>query len=746
MKSVAPGHGTVAEQVAALPPLSQLLGLDIAESKGSPRPTGKSNRVNSKRAAAPLNVAKTPVERKEAKQEVLSLPCVTNAPPKKSVLSPSHSEKESTKAASPPPPSPQRYPGGLREWRHVQSTLQLPLVYRAEDNIKLTLRLLRSLPFFSSLLDNDLLTLAETMSVMEVAAAGSVLLRKEASLRPPPLPSPNNSSSPTAAAAAADLTPAAAARAPPPKLDSYDTEAGNDDRATAARPSWVMPAAELFQHFRGQMAEGDPPSLPPACLDAQTPKATTASSGAASLGSRPNAGKCSPNDTEALDQLKEPLFHVPEGWLDESEGVDGVEDSAEPFVIVLLSGHCELRWPRQRGPTEGSDTPDYCAYNVQPGDAMGYALIWSALPPGARYVTLDTCMLLHVSVEGHSHEIKDRLYRACRRANEVVYRAQKTYLAAKLLTPLFAADLPTEEEGGDDAASAATSTTAAVTVGNRSETDNRNASMRSSSVRSGILKPPTRTATLEVLLDLAARQLIPIRVPSETVLLREGLSPATECALYFVVEGSCAVVRRLWSQDQLRLEARKAQLVKELTPPNGLRPVLPTMPSTTSMEVAQLRPGDYCGDLAYLRVDPDHATSIDAAWTAAYWQSTFVPPSAAAAEEEEECGLASSRRAHRRNVESAGGAARAEKAETKSLFRRHKATVITQRSALLYVLLPTAAAEVVRGTVLERMKEHACACRSYTSMLTEHEKLFKWAIYKEKVLWEQSRKATTPLR
>jgi hypothetical protein len=663
----------------------------------------------------------------------------------------------------PPPPMP-RYPGGLRDWRRVQLTLQLPLAYRDEDDIKFTLRLLRSLPFFSSLLDHDLLTLAETMSVVEVAEAGRLLLRKRAA--------PTSSSTvaarqdlaagSTVTSQVNPLTPSAFTAAAPSSLPSDD----DDDGAGLARPSWMIPAAELFQRFRAQMAQGDEPSLPGTGLGSYTGAA--APTQAASFGGRDSRGKSSTqlastnerpsslggnagdSGSVELDQSKTPLFQVPKGWQDDNDDDDDDEhDGEEPFVLVLLSGHCELRWPRQRGPAEAPNTPGYYNYSIQPGDAMGYALIWAALPAGAQYVTTDTCTLLKVDVNGQPHDVKERLHRACRRANEVVYKAQRRFLAEKLSSPLFI-NAPAREGGGAVEGVAADNHT--PHPGDQKYMENTTSSQQHSPTARSGSSTLTGTTALDSLLDLAARQLIPIRVPSEALLLREGLTPATECALYFVVEGSCLVVRRLWSQDQRRLEALKAHLLKELAPPNGVKPVLSSMPSTTSMEVAQLRPGDYCGDVAYLRVDPDNATSIDAEWTAAYWQNTFIAPaSAGTAPDADESPLASSLRANRQNLPHVGetgaaGTAREGSNESKSLFRRHKATVLTQRSTQLFVLLPAAAAQVVRGTVLERMREHARACPSYATLLTEHEKLYKWALYKEKVLWEQSKKAPGPFR
>ncbi|KPI85719.1 hypothetical protein ABL78_5206 [Leptomonas seymouri] len=747
MKSALPGQLTVAEQVAALPPLPQLLGLDSAESEGAYKAANNSKRVGATSTRA-ASTNRPHAVRKEAKKEALTLPPVTTTLSKKSVSPSPHLEKEEeAREPSPPPPSPPRCPGGVREWRHVQSTLQLPLAYRGEDDVKLTLRLLHSLPFFSSLLDDDLLTLAEAMSLVEVADAGKVVLRKRARLRSPP---PGNNTNAAADVASAP-TPSAIAKEP-----ATPNEDDDDDGTTAARPNWMVPATELFQHFRLQMAQGEQPSLPPACLKAQTSKVAPVAKVSTSVGSRSSTRKktikrasandlyfsAEAKDAQAADELREPLFDVPEEWSDEEDGDDEVRDSTEPFVVVLLSGHCELRWPRHHGPTEGPNTPSHYAYQVQPGDAMGYALVWYALPAGAQYVTTSACMFLKVSGDGQSYEIKDRLHRAYRRANEVVYKAQKTYLAEKLRKPLFTGIPASEKEKGADARRAPMSATV-VTIDEHNEVNDAANPQHSSTALSGILKPETSTTSLDALLNLAARQLIPIRIPGAATVVQEGLFPATECALYFVVEGSCSVVRRLWSQDQQRLEARKLQLLKELTPPNGIRPVLTTMPSTSSMEVAQLHPGDYCGDLAYLRVDPDHAISNDAEWTSAYWKSTFAIDSAVA--EEEEAGLTSSLRARRLNAQIATDAGE-EATESKSLLRRHKATVITQCTTLIYVLLPAAAAGVVRGAVLERMKENARRCSSYTSLLTEYEKLYKWAIYKEKVLWEQSSKSLVPLR
>ena len=700
---------TVAEQVAALPPLSQLLGIDEVEQEHAPKSTGRAARRPTEKSSTRSRAGHK--EAKQAGEAATPSPSPASAQPAADEGAPSKGSASrlplSPAKEAATPLSPACYPGGLREWRHVQSTLQLPLAYRGEDDIKLTLRLLRSLPLFSALLDHDLLTLAEAMSITEVANAGTVLLRKRAT---------------PARTATADVTSSVAPSAPsafaggPSLLPSDD----DDDGATAARPSWMIPASELFQHFRAQMAQGDQPSLPAACLAAHESltgavaggKVSSNSGGKGSIGeaNAPEAYAAAVSSSQVAAELKTPLFYVPKGWQD----ADDDDDAEEPFALVLLSGHCELRWPRQRCPAELPTAPSYYTYSVQPGDTMGYALVWAALPAGAEYVTCDTCTLLKVGVEGQARDVKERLHRACRRANEMVYKAQRSFLTEKLLTPLFA------EASADDVKGA----TAAVAATHDASAD-----------------PP-----VEALLDLAARELIPVRVPGETTLLQEGLCPATECALYFVVEGTCVVVRRLWSQDRQRLEARKTQLLKELTPPNGVRPALTTMPSTTAMEVAQLRPGDYCGDIAYLRIDPDNAASIDAEWTSAYWQSTFVPSAAAAAEKEaEESALASNLRTRRQQQQSANGG-RDENTKSKSLFRRHKASVVTQRSTQLLVLLPTAAAEVVRGVVLERMIEHARVCPSYTSLLAEYEKLYRWAIYKEKVLWEQSKKAPVPLR
>lgn len=745
MPSVAVGH-TVAEQIAALPPLSQLLGIDDNDHASADADVQKPKRRAKAGTSAPRIPTAAPVKSRTVRTEATTTTTAattaqaTNLPALNSTASPTSqfplavpstdvanlpaAESVAAAASTPPSPaaptSPTCLPGGLREWRHVQSTLQLPLAYRSEDDISVTLRLLRSLPFFAPLLDHDLLTLAETMSLEEVAEAGTVVLRKQIRFRPP-------AGSP--GATLASPTPSTAFASGASMLAEDDDD---EDAVATARPRWMIPAAELFHHFRAQMAHGDQPSLPAACVegDSMSPAVDGAPAGRTASQSRVSSA----HDAHVADELKTPLFRVPDGWQDDDDAAGSDE---EPFVVVLLSGHCELRWPRQRGPAEPLTAPRYNSYKVQPGDAMGYALVWNALPAGARYVTSDTCTLLKVAADGHPRDIRERLIRACRRANDAVYKTQRTFLSEQLRVPIFTT------------ASAAGGGAAAATAENSSDGDPTRCSLRLSVLPTEPTAREAGAVAVDTLLDLAAQQLIPVRVPNETVLLQEGLSPATECGLFFVAEGSCSVVRRLWTQDQQRFEARKAQLVKELTPPNGVRPVLSSMPSTASMEVAQLRPGDLCGDLAYLRVDPDNVTSVDAEWTSEYWQNTFLPAPSEGGEKGEEEGQAASSAASQRGprlkARSTAGST-VKPAESKSLFRRHKSTVVTQRTSQLYVLLPSAAAQVIRGVVLDRMLENAAACPGYATLLLEYEKLFKWAIYKEKVLCEESKKTHTNLR
>ncbi|CAG9573908.1 conserved hypothetical protein [Leishmania major strain Friedlin] len=719
---------TVAEQVAALPPLSQLLGID---------PPGAANHKTKDIGKAPAWQVSTrggvSCATKASSSQTLSAvtprrspldapagvaPTIHSHAAAANLEAPvgsSSARTEETLRAAPSTPLADECTGGLSEWRRVRQSLQLPIAYRAEEEVYLSLRLLRSLSLFAPLLDDDLLTLAETMAVMEVTDAGKVLLRKCAAAHAAHL-----SSSTGAAAEAMAKMPA---DRPPLSLDALLAPPLLDDEEEQERPQgvWAMPAARLFQCFREQMGRGEPPSLPsertenvvgshmddalPPITVKTTRRSTQRSQGEYTVGL---------TRVPATGVTTAPLF-FPD---DDTLNGDGT------FALVLLSGHCRLEWPRERGLVEdAAQASPWQSYELQPGDAMGYALIWGALPPGAQYVTSETITLLVVSSEGRPPEVAARLRRVCRRANEAVLRAQRRFLAHELRVPLFAPE------------DTATRTTRATGTGVGEAQEEQGPQGHAAATVAEAAVPSVAS-----LLDRAARSLIPVRVPTHTVLFSEGLAPVKECAIYFILDGGLAVVRRIWSQDQQRLFSEKMQLVRALTPATGICPPLSPLPAMDSMEVAQLRRGDYCGDLAYLNEDPDHVASMDAEWTAAYWQSTLAQPTARFSQ------AGRCRDTHGQCSRDVADHASGHGAKS-SLFRRHKATVVAQQASSLYVLLPRAADEALTGVVEQRMRDHVHRdYAGYRHVFAEYEKLYKWALYKERVLSDVSQKAPVNFR
>ncbi|KAK7196504.1 hypothetical protein NESM_000587900 [Novymonas esmeraldas] len=722
---------TVAEQVAALPPLSQLLGIAPPPPSSALEQEGDAGGGGRRR--------RRQLQQQKQKQQQRGNASVAPLPPSSSPSSPAATAAAAT--ATPPPTPSDGCAGGVREWRRVQQSLQLPITYRAEEDIRLTLRLLRSLPLFSALLDNDLLILAETMAVMEVPGPGTVLMRK-------PVVDPT-AAMPSGLMAAATASSAAHAATPPPlSLEvSMAPPLLDEEEDAQERPAcvWTMPAAHLFQRFRAQMQRGEPPSLPPECAPrarhsgaaagvSLPPLTTDASTRRGARRSQPTVAAGAAALTPAADPASgnsaaTPLFSLGTGGAADAAGDDGDVDE-EAFALVLLGGHCHLEWPRQRGPTEdAADTLLWQRYGLQPGDSMGYSLLWRALPPAARYVTTETCTLLLVSAEGRPPEVVARLRRVCRRVNDGVLRAQRNFLAHDLRVRLF--------DSGTDAAVVADGAVPQETAGTGVVVAAATADADADSTAAAATPPMAQ------LLETAARSLIPIRAPSHAVLLREGLAPVSECAIYFLLDGGLSVTRRVWSADQQRLVAERAQLVRALTPPTGICPPMAPLPATDSMEVTQLRPGDYCGDLAYLDEDPDMVASIDAEWTAAYWQSTLAQPPARPSTAALR-GLPGRTEPPRGNASpnTDGG-----EEEFSSLFRRHKATVVAQQASSLYVLLPRAADAVVVGDVLQRMRDHAHQhYAGYRHVFAEYEKLYKWALYKERVLCDVSKKAPVSFR
>ncbi|CAC9487668.1 hypothetical protein - conserved [Leishmania donovani] len=720
---------TVAEQVAALPPLSQLLGIDPpGAANHKTKDTGKApawqvstrtgascaTKASSSHTRSAVTPRRPPLDAPPgAAPTINSLATAANL---EAPLCSSSARKEEELQAAPSTLLTDECIGGLREWRRVRQSLQLPIAYRAEEDVHLSLRLLRSLALFAPLLDDDLLTLAETMEVMEVTGAGKVLLRKCAAGHAARLPSRTG-----AAAEAMVKTPA---DRPPLSLDALLTPPLLDDEEEQERPQgvWTMPAAQLFQCFREQMGRGEPPSLPSErtenvvglhmddALPPITVKATT----------RRSAQRSQGQSTVGLTRVPATGITTAPLFFPDDDTLNG--DGA--FALVLLSGHCHLEWPRERGLMEDStQTPLWQSYELQPGDAMGYALIWGALPPWAQYVTSETITLLIVSSEGRPPEVAARLRRVCRRANEAVLRAQRRFLAHELRVPLF---------NPDDSAMGMTRATV-TDVGEAQEEQGPQGHAAATVAEAAV-------PSIASLLDTTARNLIPIRIPTHTVLFREGLTPVKECAIYFILDGGLAVVRRIWSQDQQRLFSEQMQLVRALTPATGICPPLSPLPATDSMEVAQLRRGDYCGDLAYLNEDPDHVASMDAEWTAAYWQSTLAQPTARSSQDgrrrdtDGQCSRDVTDHASGRGANS-------------SLFRRHKATVVAQQASSLYVLLPRAADEALVGVVEQRMRDHVHReYAGYRHVFAEYEKLYKWALYKERVLYDVSQKAPVNFR
>ncbi|GET88511.1 hypothetical protein, conserved [Leishmania tarentolae] len=725
----APSGLTVAEQVAALPPLSQLLGLDPPETRNhETNATRKvparlaSSRTGASRAtkafsskALPAVTPQGPLIR-APEVEVPALHSLVTKTNSAVPVSSCSAHRGSDGLVDPPTPVEDERTRSSRDWHRVRKSLQLPIAYRCEEDVLLSLRLLRSLPLFAPLLDDDLLTLAETMTMMEVKGAGKVLLRKDAA------DDAGHLSSSAGAGAAAMERMADDRRSLSQEALLVPPNQEKDEEQTNPQEVWTMPAEHLFRCFREQMSRGEPPSLPPECtenrvgpnLDGSRPSMTAKRTAAG--GSRGSQGR----PTNELTELRTSSITMAPLFSPDDEAT--TEDRA--FSLVLLSGHCRLEWPRERNLMEdAAATSLWQSYELQPGDAIGYGLIWGALPPAAQYVTCETSTLLVVNSEGRLPEVAARLRRVCNRADEAMFRAQRRFLAHRLHVRLFDPD-----NNGPGARH-----TASASVGERLQEHGLPDGV-------GVTAAEAPAPSVASLLDQAARSLIPIRVPTHTVLFREGLTPVQECAIYFLVDGGLAVVRRIWSQDQQRLLSERMQLVRELTPTTGFCPPMTSLPATDSMEVTQLRQGDYCGEVAYLNEDPDHVPSIDAEWTEAYWKSTLAQPIGGSSRGGR-CGDTDGQCSHGVADWSSGRDAR------NSLFRRHKSTVVAQQASSLYVLLPHAAHEVVVGVVEQRMRDHVHrAYLGYSHVFAQYEKLYKWALHKERVMFDVSLKAPVNFR
>ncbi|KAG5479574.1 hypothetical protein CUR178_03335 [Leishmania enriettii] len=738
------GGPTVAEQVAALPPLSQLLCIHPSESairktkapqRAPARPSSRCAGGGGFAKASSTQIRPACVPQQPSSQSVAA---AARAPTSLAVtanvaapVSSSAAHEESQPPTAPSTPLLARNAGGLREWRRVQRSLQLPLTYRAEDEIHLSLRLLRSLPLFAPLQDDDLLTLAETMQVIEVSGAGTVLLRK-----PPADDTGYVLSGGGAPASAAAVAPPNALPLSSPSLEMSRTPQLLDDEeeADASEQVWTMPAAHLFNYFKEQIRHGQPPSLPPVCtqggVDSDVDNALTPIT--LSKATQVTVQRSSPQYVAEVvreltaDMNTAPLFSREKLTC----GDDSGEDGHGAFVLILLRGHCRLKWPRERGLTEDATaTSLWQSYELQVGDAMGYSLIWGALPPAAEYVTSEASTLLVVSPEGRTAEVAARLRRVLHRANEAVLREQRRFLAQALRARLF-----------DPDDTALGKTHAASTCGNEESEGSRpqnTVTATGTETPSAVGDP--EAPSIASLLETAARNLIPIRVPAQAVLFREGLTPVKECTIYFLVDGGLAVVRRVWSQDQQRLLSERAQLVRALTPATGICPPLAHLPATDCMEVTQLRPGDYCGDLAYLDEDPDHVASLDAEWTAAYWQSTLAQPFTSPHHDGSRCGAHSQLSDEVTRCASDG--------DHCSLYRRHRATVVAKQASSLYVLLPHAADKALVGSVLQRMRDRVHRDYvGYRETFAEYEKMYRWALYKERVMCDVSQKTRVNFR
>lgn len=655
MRTGSSSLGTVAEQVAALPPLSKLLGITSSDEEG-----------NSSIAVEELH---------SRLRLQLEVPLTQSSATPMRVKEKSDGDKSVSKALS---VVQKKVDPAIRGWKTIQESLKLPLVYRDEAVVTETVAMLKTLPFMAPLVDSDLLTVAERMEIVDVRCSGVVILEK----------TPESG----------EVTPVEVQESILSHTGNPQTEAVEEATWCAEEP-WNTPAATVFRCLRQQAERGLNPRIP-----SPTPitgdQSPTQDASRRSVGSRHHGHSGldpvpPPTSTErptvlakTVDQAAEnSLFHV---------------DDSGVFVLILLRGQCQLRLPTP-SPHDAAATR---SYPVMPGDAMGYSLLWSALPLGSRYTTSECCSFLKVYCQKFEGDIYERLLRLFQRANNFVLEKQRNFLAHQLTIALFS-----PETGAEHPVSM---------LSHKSLLEEAEGSTPDIA-----LSAAKEEETIENALETAACSVIPVRLSRNSLVIQEG--ELTGGGLYFLVDGLLTVLRSVHAADRARLEARRAQLCRRLGQPDRNSGQLDQLPSTDFMEMATLHPGEFCGELAVLRENPDITPSWDIIWNVSNWYSALAASKSAYRDDAARNVIPGSSAAlplHSSSVHSTGN------------DFHHRATVVTERASLLYCLLPTFFGEVLVPRVMVRLREFAKGYPSYLDVLQQYEKIYDWALYKEQVLLE----------
>lgn len=696
----------MADIVASLPPIAQLLGIDEESGPAAAPLPDEPWRGKGKRGA------------RSAWKGDTALPSVVCASPAVGTLALRGNGSPAVVAAV--EEARQAVYEERCAWERIRRSLETSLSSRSRDDVMLTLSHLRRFPFFAELSEEHLLEVVAEMELLDLRCGKMEVARVVRGHR-------RGRGAVNAAAAPASSGGREGASA------ASDADVGNGDHKGGSESEAAVTKGEGRHHLVSTLGHPAPlsdkagnnlrvPRKKPR-VAGRTDKATEAALKRVHSLHKSMEETIFPSITGALKGIGlsaakgNGMAKAKENGEDEEEEEEGAgelqEDAVVDPLMILVEGKMLLGLPTANG-------MEY--FTLLPGDAFGYRMLTEALPVGARYVTERACFLLMVrqrlptrggAVEGGALL---PVASAIRLAEEHVFRRQMDFLANRLSQKLFETAAETQPTG----------------EGKRKA-------------------PPSQRphAVVHPELVTCARSMVPLRLIDNQLLAGEG---EASDALFLVYEGCITVSRVIPLRKGLGPSALRGAGGGGGGAANGVPR------NSVVMEIATLRRGELCGELGLIGYNPDMRPGEGTVWSDDYWRDALfnrfrVSPTAlnssnAAFLKDIQDSPATGRTAH-------GGSSRCDDSvcpldgaeedvdreiEKRALFADvpppRMAALISRNASLVYRLDYKVCRETFSSAVVTRLREYTKGYPSADDLRDRYEQQREWDVYREGVYRE----------